>query len=60
MDILKAVSETALITLNARIIEAEKENPVIEDPDIKPKFLRLFRNFKFMSRTQWTIKAAIG
>lgn len=32
MDILKAVSETALITLKARVIEAEKENPVIEDP----------------------------
>ena len=32
MDILKAVSETALITLRARGLEAEKEKPVIEDP----------------------------
>ncbi len=31
MDILSAVSETALITLKARVVEAEKEKPVIED-----------------------------
>jgi O-methyltransferase involved in polyketide biosynthesis len=31
MDVLSAVSETALITLRSRVIEAEKEKPVIED-----------------------------
>jgi methyltransferase (TIGR00027 family) len=31
-----------------------------EDEDIRPKLLRLFRHFKFMTRTQWTIKATIG
>jgi O-methyltransferase involved in polyketide biosynthesis len=41
-------------------IKVVEEWSYFEDPDIKPKFLRLFRNFKFMSRTQWTIKAAIG
>jgi len=32
LDILKAVSETAIITLRARVIEAIKEKPIIEDP----------------------------
>jgi methyltransferase (TIGR00027 family) len=41
-------------------IKVVEEWSYFEDPDIKPKFLRLFRNFKFMSRTQWTIKATIG
>jgi len=31
MDILSAVSETALITLKARVQEAEKDEPVIRD-----------------------------
>ena len=31
MDILSAVSETALKTLKARVVESEKEKPVIED-----------------------------
>jgi len=31
MDILSAVSETALITLKARVQEAEKKEPVIRD-----------------------------
>ena len=31
MDILSTVSETALITLKAHVVESEKENPVIED-----------------------------
>jgi methyltransferase (TIGR00027 family) len=41
-------------------IKVVEEWSYFEDPDIKPTFLRLFRNFKFMSRTQWTIKATIG
>jgi methyltransferase (TIGR00027 family) len=49
--------------------EVEVYNPAIkvveewsyfEDEDIRPKFLRLFRHFKLMTRTQWTIKATIG
>lgn len=49
--------------------EVEAYNPAIkvveewsyfEDEDIRPRFLRLFRYFKFMTRTQWTIKATIG
>jgi len=31
MDILNDVSETALITLRARVLEAKREKPVIED-----------------------------
>ena len=31
MDIFSAVSETALITLKARVVESEKKKPVIED-----------------------------
>ncbi len=31
MDIFSAVSETALITLKARVVESEKKEPVIED-----------------------------
>jgi methyltransferase (TIGR00027 family) len=31
-----------------------------EDEDIRPKLLKLFRSFKLMTRTQWTIKATIG
>jgi methyltransferase (TIGR00027 family) len=49
--------------------EVEAYNPAIkvveewsyfEDEDIRPRFLRLFRHFKFITRTQWTIKATIG
>jgi len=103
MENLNAVSETALLTLKARVIEAEKQSPVIhdakgreildkisshvstetqrrvlnrklpstltsylalrarnikvmeewsyfEDPDIRPRFQRLFRHFKSFSR----------
>ena len=42
---------------NIRVIE---EWSYFEDPDIEPKFFRLFRNFKPMSRSQWTIRATIG
>lgn len=31
-----------------------------EDPDIEPKLLYAFRNWKFFTRTQWTIKAGFG
>lgn len=42
---------------NLRVIE---EWSYFEDPDIEPKFLRLFRNFKPVCRSQWTIRATIG
>jgi O-methyltransferase involved in polyketide biosynthesis len=41
-------------------IKVVEEWSYFEDEDIRPKSLRLFRPFKFMSRTQWTIKATIG
>ncbi len=42
---------------NIKVVE---EWSYFEDEDIRPKFLRLFRNLKFMSKTQWTIRATIG
>jgi len=41
-------------------IKVVEEWSYFEDEDIRPRFLRLFRPFKFMTRTQWTIKATIG
>ena len=41
-------------------IKVVEEWSYFEDEDIRPKFLRLFRYFKFMTRTQWTIKARLG
>ena len=52
---------------NAKEIEAFGKNLKIaeewsyfEDVDIKPKILWYFRKFKFLTRTQWTIKTTIG
>jgi len=42
---------------NIRVVE---EWSYFEDPDIEPKFFRLFRNFRPMTRSQWTIRATIG
>ena len=41
-------------------IKLMEEWSYYEDGDITPSFLKLFRNFKFMTRTQWTIKASLG
>jgi len=41
-------------------IRVAEEWSYFEDEDLRPKIWRLFRNIKFMSRTQWTIKATIG
>jgi hypothetical protein len=41
-------------------IKVVEEWSYFEDEDIRPKLLRLFRSFKVMTRTQWTIKATIG
>ncbi len=41
MDILSTVSETALITLKAHVVESQRENPVIEDAVALECFNRL-------------------
>ena len=42
---------------NIRVVD---EWSYFEDKDINPKMLGWFKNMKFMSRTQWTIKALLG
>ncbi len=54
------VREAKDVEAYGKNIKVVEEWSYFEDEDIVPKFLRLFRNFKFMSRTQWTIKATIG
>lgn len=44
----------------AKNIKVEEEWSYFEDDDIRPRFLRLFRNVEFVTRTQWTIKARFG
>jgi len=41
-------------------IKVLEEWSYFEEEDLKPAVLRLFRHWKFVSRTQWTIRAAIG
>jgi len=40
-------------------IKVTEEWSYLEDDDIKPAFLKLFKNIKLVSRTQWTVKAKI-
>ncbi len=54
------VREAREVEAYGQAIKVVEEWSYFEDEDIRPKFLRLFRPFKFMTRTQWTIKAAIG
>lgn len=42
---------------NIKVVE---EWSYFDDDDIAPKFLKLFRNLKFISRTLWTVRAMIG
>lgn len=42
---------------NIRVVE---EWSYFEDEDIRPRFLRLFRHFDFVAKTQWTIKTKLG
>lgn len=42
---------------NIRVID---EWSYFQDRDISPGILRLFRHFRYLSRTQWTIRIAIG
>ncbi len=41
-------------------IKLAEEWSYFEDTDIEPKILWYFRNLRFFTRTQWTIKATIG
>jgi methyltransferase (TIGR00027 family) len=41
---------------NIKVVE---EWSYFEDEDIQPRILRLFRHSKFLSKTQWTIKALL-
>jgi methyltransferase (TIGR00027 family) len=41
-------------------IKVVEEWSYYEEEDLRPRVLKLFRNFKLMSRTQWTVKATIG
>jgi methyltransferase (TIGR00027 family) len=41
-------------------IRVVEEWSFYEEKDIRPRVLALFRNFKLMTRTQWTVKATIG
>jgi O-methyltransferase involved in polyketide biosynthesis len=41
-------------------IKVVEEWSYYEEGDLRPRVLSLFRNFKLMSRTQWTVKATIG
>ncbi len=54
------VRDAKEIETYGKYIKVVEEWSYFEDKDIKPRLLKLFRNFKFMSRTQWTIKATIG
>lgn len=40
-------------------IRALEEWCYYEDPDVRPRVLRLVRNWRLMSRVQWTVRAAI-
>ncbi len=54
---LKTASELEDFGENLKVLE---EWSYFEDPDIRPKILKLFRNLKTFTRTQWTIRASIG
>ncbi len=54
------VREATEVEAYGPAIKVVEEWSYFEDEDIRPKLLRLFRPFKFMTRTQWTIKATIG
>ncbi len=41
-------------------IKVAEEWSYFDEENIRPKFFRLFRDLKFISRTQWTIRATIG
>jgi len=54
---LKSAKEIESFGKNIKVVE---EWSYFEDADVEPKVLWHFRNLKFFTRTQWTIKATIG
>jgi O-methyltransferase involved in polyketide biosynthesis len=54
---LRTASELEDFGENLKVLE---EWSYFEDDDIRPKILKLFRNLKAFTRTQWTIHASIG
>jgi len=54
------VREATEVEMYGPAIKVVEEWSYFEDENVQPKFLRLFRPFKFVTRTQWTIKATIG
>ena len=54
------VTDAREIETYGRNIQVLEEWSYFEDKDIEPKILGKFKNWKLMSRTQWTIKAKIG
>ena len=54
------VREASEVEAYGPAIKVVEEWSYFEDEDIRPWFLKLFRHFKLMTRTQWTIKATIG
>ena len=49
--------EVEALGKNIRVLD---EWSYFQDPDISPKILKLFRGSRFVSRTQWTVRVAIG
>jgi O-methyltransferase involved in polyketide biosynthesis len=54
------VRDAKEIEVYGKGIRVVDEWSYFEDEDIRPKFLKLFRHSRFMTRTQWTIRAMIG
>lgn len=54
------VENAAEVETYGKNIKVADEWSYFEDDDINPGIYRLFKNFKFFTRTQWTIKALIG
>ena len=53
---LKKATDIEAYGKNIKVVE---EWSYFEDEDIQPRILRLFRHSKFLSKTQWTIKALL-
>lgn len=53
---LEKAKEIETYATNIRVTE---EWSYFEDPHMRPKFMQVFKHFKALSRTQWTIKASI-
>jgi methyltransferase (TIGR00027 family) len=41
-------------------IRVEEEWSYLDEPDVRPGFMRWFRHMRSMTRSQWTIRASIG